>query len=134
MPIESDAHPVDLHVGKRIRERRLYVHMGQEELAEKLGISPQQVQKYETAYNRISASRLHDIASILKVPVAYFFLGTDQSETDLLAAELGTGVSNFLKSAEGQELAEIFPKLEDVAVRRQVVNLIRAMTAVPQID
>jgi len=128
MPL-ANMHPVDIHVGKRIRERRLRVHMGQDVLAEKLGISPQQVQKYETAFNRISASRLHDIATILKVPVAYFFHGTDQQEFEFFSAELEAKVSNFLKSAEGQELAEIFPKLEDESVRRRMVELIRAMTA-----
>ena len=128
MPQGSEAHPVDLHVGKRIRERRQHVHMSQDQLAEKLGVSPQQVQKYERADTRISASRLHEVSTILKVPVAYFFAGTDQQEFEFFSAELAANVSNFLKSAEGQELAEIFPLLEDASVRRKMVDLIRAMT------
>ena len=71
------SHPVDVHVGKRIRHRRWLVGMTQQQLAEKVGIKFQQIQKYETGANRVSASRLWDIAASLEVPVEFFFEGLD---------------------------------------------------------
>ena len=68
-------HPVDVHVGKRIRHRRWMVGVTQQQLADKVGIKFQQIQKYETGMNRVSASRLWDIADALEVPVAFFFEG-----------------------------------------------------------
>ncbi|GHG91223.1 helix-turn-helix domain-containing protein [Pseudodonghicola xiamenensis] len=73
-------HPVDVHVGKRVRHRRWLVGMTQQQLAEKVGIKFQQIQKYETGANRISASRLWDIADALDVPVSFFFEGLDETE------------------------------------------------------
>lgn len=70
-------HPVDIHVGKRIRHRRWMVSMTQQQLAEKVGIKFQQIQKYETGMNRVSASRMWEIAGALDVPVSYFFEGLD---------------------------------------------------------
>ncbi len=74
------AHPVDVHVGKRVRHRRWLVGMTQQQLAEKVGIKFQQIQKYETGANRVSASRLWDIAYALDVPVAFFFEGIEDAE------------------------------------------------------
>jgi transcriptional regulator with XRE-family HTH domain len=73
-------HPVDVHVGKRVRHRRWMVGMTQQQLAEKVGIKFQQIQKYETGMNRVSASRLWDISEALSVPVSYFFEGMDRAE------------------------------------------------------
>ena len=70
-------HPVDVHVGKRVRHRRWMVGMTQQQLAEKVGIKFQQIQKYETGANRVSASRLWDIGEALGVPVAFFFEGLE---------------------------------------------------------
>ncbi|KMK67837.1 helix-turn-helix domain-containing protein [Puniceibacterium sp. IMCC21224] len=70
-------HPVDMHVGKRIRHRRWLVGMTQQQLAERVGIKFQQIQKYETGANRVSASRLWDIADSLEVPVSFFFEGLE---------------------------------------------------------
>lgn len=75
-------HPVDVHVGKRVRHRRWMVGMTQQQLAEKVGIKFQQIQKYETGMNRVSASRLWDISEALDVPVAYFFEGLRESQDD----------------------------------------------------
>lgn len=72
-------HPVDVHVGKRVRHRRWMIGMTQQQLAEKVGIKFQQIQKYETGANRISASRLWDIAEALDVPVSFFFEGLEES-------------------------------------------------------
>lgn len=74
------SHPVDVHVGKRIRHRRWMVGMTQQQLAERVGIKFQQIQKYETGANRVSASRLWDIADALEVPVSFFFEGLDAQE------------------------------------------------------
>ena len=77
------AHPVDVHVGKRVRHRRWLIGMTQQQLAEKVGIKFQQIQKYETGANRVSASRLWDIAEALDVPVSFFFEGlNDAAEID----------------------------------------------------
>lgn len=87
-------HPVDVHVGKRVRHRRWLVGMTQQQLAEQVGIKFQQIQKYETGANRVSASRLWDIADALEVPVSFFFEGldTDQSAhsgaTDAMPTDL----------------------------------------------
>ena len=78
-------HPVDVHVGKRVRHRRWMVGMTQQQLAEKVGIKFQQIQKYETGMNRISASRLWDIADALDVPVSFFFEGLEDSTADTAA-------------------------------------------------
>ncbi|WP_417606718.1 helix-turn-helix domain-containing protein [Primorskyibacter flagellatus] len=75
-------HPVDVHVGKRIRHRRWLVGMTQQQLAERVGIKFQQIQKYETGANRVSASRLWDIADALEVPVSFFFEGLETTETE----------------------------------------------------
>ncbi|MHA6262808.1 helix-turn-helix domain-containing protein [Arenibacterium sp. CAU 1754] len=74
-------HPVDVHVGKRVRHRRWLIGMTQQQLAEQVGIKFQQIQKYETGANRISASRLWDIADALDVPVAFFFEGLDEEQS-----------------------------------------------------
>lgn len=74
-------HPVDAHVGKRIRHRRWMVGMTQQQLADRVGIKFQQIQKYETGMNRVSASRLWDIAETLEVPIAFFFEGLSNEET-----------------------------------------------------
>ena len=76
------AHPVDVHVGKRVRHRRWLVGMTQQQLAEKVGIKFQQIQKYETGANRVSASRLWDISEALDVPVAFFFEGIEEAQED----------------------------------------------------
>lgn len=73
-------HPVDVHVGKRVRHRRWLIGMTQQQLAEQVGIKFQQIQKYETGANRVSASRLWDIADALDVPVSFFFEGLEESE------------------------------------------------------
>lgn len=86
-------HPVDVHVGKRVRHRRWLVGMTQQQLAEQVGIKFQQIQKYETGANRVSASRLWDIADVLDVPVSFFFEGLEErhkedAEKSMLPADL----------------------------------------------
>ena len=82
------SHPVDVHVGQRVRQRRWMIGMTQQQLAAKVGIKFQQIQKYETGANRISASRLWDIADALEVPVSFFFEGLDHAAGMAPAADM----------------------------------------------
>ena len=105
------AHPVDVHVGKRIRHRRWLVGMTQQQLAEKVGIKFQQIQKYETGTNRVSASRLWDIADALDVDVSFFFAGIEED------------------GGEG-DVAQIFPS--DLIADKEALDLVRSYYAIPE--
>jgi transcriptional regulator with XRE-family HTH domain len=122
-------NPIDLHVGSRIRLRRKILGVSQERLAESLGLTFQQVQKYERGSNRVSASKLYEIAATLQSQVAYFFEGlADPSAADGEAAP-GTeqSVQDFLMTPEGLELAALFPRISRARVRRRVLDLVRSM-------
>lgn len=123
----KDAEPVDIHVGQAIRRRRRILGLSQDDLAAALGVTPQQIQKYEKALSRISASKLFMVARALKVPVAYFFADIDETESELFSGEVEDNISRFLRSKEGQELAAVFPQIEDKSVRQEFVALARAM-------
>jgi transcriptional regulator with XRE-family HTH domain len=124
-------NPVDLHVGGRVRMRRKLLGVSQEQLADSLGLTFQQVQKYERGANRVSASKLYEIARTLQVPVSFFFDGLadpmDGSEHDEVGQQAERIVQEFLTTPEGLELAEVFPKIGRGRVRRQVLDLVRAM-------
>ncbi len=124
--------PVDVHVGKVIRRRRRQMGLNQDIVAEALDVTPQQIQKYETAQSRITSSKLFQIARVLKVPVAYFFAEIDELEFQAFNDEIEANISAFLKSPDGQELALVFPQIEDAAVRKQFLSLARAMAHVSQ--
>jgi transcriptional regulator with XRE-family HTH domain len=121
------AHPVDLYVGARLRIRRKVLGLSQTQLADALGITFQQVQKYERGANRISASKLYEAARLLQSPVSYFFEGLDETSF----AEQDDGVAQrmiqFVATPEGLELASLFPRLNDRRLRRRVVDLVKAM-------
>eukprot|EP01041_Mallomonas_annulata_P031218 gene31218-53489_t len=117
-------HPVDLHVGVRIRMRRKEMGVSQERLAESLGITFQQVQKYERGANRVSASKLWEIASALMTPVAYFYDGLGDREP--LAGQRDA-TQDFLLSTEGIELIAAFPRIAEPAIRRKIVELVRVV-------
>ena len=130
-PIESrTANPVDLHVGARIRMRRRLQGVSQEKLAEALGLTFQQVQKYERGANRVSASKLYEIAAMLKAPVAYFFDGladpAGEADDDSQGGDERT-VHAFLMTSEGLELARSFTQVPRGRVRRRLLELIRAL-------
>jgi transcriptional regulator with XRE-family HTH domain len=124
-------NPVDLHVGGRVRMRRKLLGVSQEQLADSLGLTFQQVQKYERGANRVSASKLYEIARTLQVPVSFFFDGLadpmDGSDGDEVGQQAERIVQEFLTTPEGLELAEVFPKIGRGRVRRQVLDLVRAM-------
>jgi transcriptional regulator with XRE-family HTH domain len=120
-------HPVDRHVGLRIRMRRKELGISQEKLAEALGLTFQQVQKYERAANRVSASKLFEIARALNASVAYFYEGLVVSEELEPRAAPNLEAHAFLLTPEGSELASLFPKLGRSRVRRKVLELVRAI-------
>jgi transcriptional regulator with XRE-family HTH domain len=133
LPESRLPNPVDLHVGARIRMRRRMQGVSQERLAEALGLTFQQVQKYERGANRVSASKLYDIAATLRAPISYFFEGlSDPSSED--GADAGDGgadeqtVHAFLMTSEGLELARCFTRLPRGRVRRRFLELIRAIS------
>jgi transcriptional regulator with XRE-family HTH domain len=117
-------HPVDRHVGLRIRMRRKEMGVSQERLAESLGITFQQVQKYERGANRVSASKLWEIAAALKTPVAYFYDGL--GDQDAIAAQRDA-TQEFMLSSEGMELMAAFPRIAEPAIRRKIVDLVRVV-------
>ncbi|WP_375374126.1 helix-turn-helix domain-containing protein [Ensifer sp. ENS12] len=124
---------IDVHVGSRIRLQRVLKGMSQTTLAEGLGITFQQVQKYEKGTNRVGSSRLQAIASILGVPVAWFFEeGPVSSSTSQgLAAGAGTEITQFLNSVEGLSLNRAFVKIQDDKIRRKIVDVVKALAREP---
>ncbi|CAN5201644.1 helix-turn-helix domain-containing protein [soil metagenome] len=128
---DRSPNPVDLHVGARIRMRRKILGVSQERLADDLGLTFQQVQKYERGANRVSASKLYEIARSLQAPISYFFDGLADPlaapSEQLASANDDRFVHDFLMTSEGLELATIFPKIKRGRVRRKVLDLVRAM-------
>jgi transcriptional regulator with XRE-family HTH domain len=123
-------NPIDVHVGSRIRLRRNMIAMSQEKLGERLGITFQQIQKYEKGTNRVGASRLQAISAILNVPVEYFFQDAPREDgqpnglSEDAAAPL---VPDFLSSAESMQLSRAFMKISDPKVRRKIIDLIKTL-------
>ena len=126
---ESRPSPIDVHVGSRIRLRRTLLGMSQERLGESLGLTFQQVQKYERGSNRISASKLYEISKVLNVSVAFFFDGYIREATDaeFSESESERDVQAFLTTGEGLELAETFPRLPSARHRRKILDLVKAL-------
>lgn len=124
-------NPTDVHVGGRIRLRRNMLGMSQEKLGEALGITFQQIQKYEKGTNRVGASRLQAIASILSAPVAFFFEdvpGQEGGEHKGLAEDSSANfVVDFLSSAEGLQLNRAFARISNPKVRRKVIELAKVL-------
>ena len=115
-------HPVDAHVGKRIRHRRWMVGMTQQQLADKVGIKFQQIQKYETGMNRVSASRLWDIADALGVGISFFFEGLDEARRHRRATE-----GDILGDKEALELVRSYYAIPE-AQRRRLFDLARVLS------
>lgn len=126
-------NPIDIHVGSRIRLRRTMLGMSQEKLGESLGITFQQIQKYEKGTNSVGASSLQNISGILNVPVSFFFEDApgDQAggTTGMAEASSSNYVVDFLSSAEGLQLNRAFVKIADPKVRRRLVDLVKALAA-----
>lgn len=135
-------NPIDVHVGSRVRFRRMLLGMSQEKLAEKLGLTFQQIQKYEKGINRIGASRLFDLAQVLSVPVQFFYEEVPANGADV-ATILPQGFSEggpensiveFLKSRDGLELNKAFVRIQDVKARRAIVDLVRSLANVDAVE
>lgn len=125
-------NPIDVHVGSRVRMRRMLIGMSQEKLGDQLGLTFQQVQKYEKGANRIGASRLYHISQILGVPIEFFYEGLPAEET---AATEGFGErgSNFdfdlLSTSEGIQLNSAFFSIKSPKVRKQLLDLVKTLGA-----
>lgn len=124
---ERHPNPIDLHVGARIRMRRKILGVSQERLAEDLGLTFQQIQKYERGANRVSASKLYEIAKSLQSSVGYFFEGLADTTGEGVAEGGEPFVHDFLMTSEGLELAALFPKITRPKVRRRILELVRSM-------
>ena len=123
------AHPVDTHVGKRIRHRRWLIGMTQQQLAEKVGIKFQQIQKYETGANRVSASRLWDIADALDVPVSFFFEGIESENAEAPAAAGESVPADILGDKEALDLVRSYYAIPENQ-RRRLFELARVLSDV----
>ena len=129
------ANPIDVHVGSRVRLRRMLLGISQEKLGERLGLTFQQVQKYEKGVNRIGASRLFDLARVLGVSIEYFYEdapnlsgGAVEAAAPGMAERPSDGfMFEFLNTREGLELNRAFAKITDPKARRAVVDLVRAL-------
>lgn len=121
------SHPVDVHVGKRVRHRRWMVGMTQQQLGEKVGIKFQQIQKYETGMNRISASRLWDIGTALDVPISFFFEGLDGAEDLVSAAAAERPQGDLLADKEALELVRSYYAIPETQ-RRRLFDLARVLS------
>ncbi len=127
-PRAERAHHVDIHVGARVRARRKALKVSQQELAGHLAITFQQVQKYERGSNRISASKLFEIAQVLQVPVAFFFEGYHQDKPEGAASQdPQAAVHEFMHTAEALDLGSAFLGIRSPEQRRRVLDLMRAM-------
>jgi transcriptional regulator with XRE-family HTH domain len=127
-------NPVDVHVGSRVRYRRMIIGMSQEKLGERMNLTFQQIQKYEKGTNRIGASRLFQLSKILEVPVGYFF---EDAFANAAPAQATHGLHepaqegyllDFLNSREGLDLNKAFARIQDPKVRRRVIDLVRALS------
>ncbi len=124
-------NPTDKYVGRRVRMRRMMLGLSQEKLADALGLTFQQVQKYEKGTNRISASRLQAISQILDTPVHFFFDGAPQSgkgEQGLAESPSPAYVTDFLTTSDGLALVRAFVRIKDASLRRSIVRMVEAIT------
>jgi transcriptional regulator with XRE-family HTH domain len=118
---------VDAYVGARIRARRRMLGVTQEQLAEALGLTHQQIRKYERGLNRVSASKLYKTARILSVPMTYFFEGLDEEDGGSPVGKRDAALQTFLMSEEGAEFAADFALIESGSIRRQMLALVRSL-------
>jgi transcriptional regulator with XRE-family HTH domain len=138
----GEPNPVDVHVGKRLRLRRMLLGLSQEDVADALGVAFQQIQKYECAVNRLSAPRLWDLAGILQCQVAYFFEGMD-AETDAASPRKMTGETRAtVQSAEDESagrpetirLVRAYAAIKRPDTRRQILDLATSLRSRPSKD
>ena len=127
---KKSPHPVDAHVGGRVRLRRMVIGMSQDKLGELLGLTFQQVQKYEKGVNRIGASRIFELSRILDVPIHYFFEDFDAATNQSYGFAETKGddsVMQLLRTPEGVELCRYFAEIREAKVRKRVLDLVRTL-------
>jgi transcriptional regulator with XRE-family HTH domain len=129
MMAKKAPNPIDKHVGSRVRMRRMMLGMSQEKLGNNLGLTFQQVQKYEKGTNRIGASRLQQISQILQVSVSFFFEGAPANVNGPRSEEMSEApspayVSDFLATSDGLALTKAFMRISDMKLRRRIVDLV----------
>lgn len=139
-PFESRPSPVDVHVGSRIRLRRTLLGMSQERLGDSLGVTFQQVQKYERGINRVGASRLFDMSRILDVPINYFYDNMSDGVSGASSTPRGSGgfaepqdafgSDEAVSKRETMELVRAYYRLTDPNMRRRMVDLMKSMAPV----
>ncbi len=125
-------NPVDRYVGSRVRMRRIMLGMSQEKLGEALGLTFQQIQKYEKGTNRVGASRIQQISEILQVPVSFLFEGGPSgiAHPDNFGEEASpTYISDFLATSEGLALTRAFTRINDAKLRRSIVDMVEQIAA-----
>jgi transcriptional regulator with XRE-family HTH domain len=133
MADEKRPHPIDVHVGGRVRLRRTMVGMSQDKLADSLGLTFQQIQKYEKGVNRIGASRVFEISRILGVPIQFFF---DDYDVDTgrsygfaeAGPDDGAAMMELLNSPEGVQLCKHFASITDPKIRKRVLELVKSLS------
>ena len=121
---KKQTNPIDIQVGNRVRIRRMLIGMSQERLGDLLGLTFQQVQKYEKGVNRIGAGRLYEVSRILNVPVDFFYEGVASSGPE---GESAPPVIEFVSSGEGLQLALAFMKIKDARVRKRMLDLVKSL-------
>ena len=140
MPFNKHAarkpNPVDVHVGTRVRMRRQVLKMSQEKLGDQLGVTFQQVQKYERGANRVGASRLWKMSQVMEVPVGFFFdgLGEVGAVTEFAEDDQLPIVYDFINSTDGVNLAKAVSQIKNKAVRRQILELARSLAKDAEAD
>jgi transcriptional regulator with XRE-family HTH domain len=124
---KKQANPIDVQVGNRVRIRRMLIGMSQERLGDLLGLTFQQVQKYEKGVNRIGAGRLFEVSRILNVPVDFFYEGVNAAPAQPGEGGEGAPVMEFVTSGEGLQLSLAFMKIKDSKVRKRVLDLVKSL-------
>jgi transcriptional regulator with XRE-family HTH domain len=126
---KKQANPIDAQVGNRVRIRRMLIGMSQEKLGDLLGLTFQQVQKYEKGVNRIGAGRLYEISRILGVPIDFFYEGVASAQEPGSFAESRNAppVMEFVSSGEGLQLSLAFMKIKDPKVRKRMLDLVKSL-------
>lgn len=129
MMTKTNPNPIDKHVGSRVRMRRLMLGMSQEKLADGIGLTFQQVQKYEKGTNRMGSSRLQQIANILGVPVTFFFEGAPGQPKIDAKAPSPAYVNEFLSTSDGLALTKAFMEVKNAKLRRSIVNFVEEVAS-----
>jgi transcriptional regulator with XRE-family HTH domain len=130
----SESHPVDVHVGKRLRLKRTIMGLSQESIGKAIGVTFQQIQKYERGINRMGASRLYDFAKALNVPVSYFFEGygdeltADSAVYGMAEGEAPAFEHESVSSRETMDIMRAYYKIKNPAVRKRIIELIKAVS------